>query len=143
MKKTLLPDVNFWLALVFDSHDHHSSAARWIGGLSDEICHFCRLTQMGFLRLANNPKVFPKDAVTVTQAWQLYDATMNDPRVAFASEPAGLEPAWRVLIGGQQFPPKLWNDTYLAAMAQIGDYEVVTFDRGFSQYASVAKTILS
>lgn len=126
MKKTLLPDVNVWLALVFNAHVHHPSALAWFNSLSGEVCHFCRLTQMGFLRLANNPKVFPNDAVAV----------------AVATEPAGLEAAWRQFTCGQQFSPKLWNDAYLAAFAQAGGYEVVTFDQGFAQYAGVAITLL-
>jgi toxin-antitoxin system PIN domain toxin len=140
MPKTLLPDVNLWLALVFNAHIHHPPALAWFNNLSNEICHFCRLTQLGFLRLANNPKVFPKDAVSV--AWQLCDTTLTDPRVAFATEPSGLEAAWRHFTHGQQFSPKLWNDAYLAAFAQAGGYEVVTFDQGFAQYAGVAVTFL-
>jgi predicted nucleic acid-binding protein len=26
MRKTFLPDVNFWVALVFDHHSHHATA---------------------------------------------------------------------------------------------------------------------
>ncbi len=141
MKKTLLPDVNFWLALLFDAHVHHPPALVWFNGLSDEICYFCRLTQQGFLRLGNNPKVFPM-AVPVAVAWQLYDTTLTDPRVSFASEPAGLETAWRQFTRGRQFSPHLWNDAYLAAFALAGDYEVVTFDKGFAQFAGISTTIL-
>ena len=54
MKKTLLPDINVWLALTFDSHIHHAAAKAWFDPLSDEVCYFCRLTQQGFLRLATN-----------------------------------------------------------------------------------------
>jgi toxin-antitoxin system PIN domain toxin len=93
MTKTLLPDVNVWLALVFNAHVHHPASLGWFNSLSDETCSFCRLTQLGFLRLANNPKVFPKDAVSVAVAWQLYDTTLTDPRVRFAAEPSGLEAA--------------------------------------------------
>lgn len=143
MKKMLLPDVNVWLALVFNTHVHHPPALAWINGLSSEISYFCRLTQLGFLRLANNPKVFPKDAVSVAVAWQLYDTTRNDPRVSFASEPPGLESAWRQLTQGQQFSPQLWNDAYLAAFAQTGGYELVTFDKAIAQYPGVAVTVLS
>jgi toxin-antitoxin system PIN domain toxin len=142
MKKTLLPDVNVWLALVFNTHIHHNSALAWFNSLSDETCHFCRLTQAGFLRLANNPRVFPNDAVSATTAWQLYDTTLTDPRVAVAVEPANLETAWRQFTHGQQFSPKLWNDAYLAAFALTGGYEVVTFDHGFAQYGGVAITFL-
>jgi toxin-antitoxin system PIN domain toxin len=142
MKKMLLPDVNVWLALVFNAHVHHPLALAWFNSLTDETCHFCRLTQLGFLRLANNPKVFPNDAVSVAVAWQLYDTTLTDPRVSFAAEPAGLEAAWRQFTHGQQFSPKLWNDAYLAAFAQAGGHEVVTFDQGFAQYAGVALKLL-
>jgi predicted nucleic acid-binding protein len=37
----------------------------------------------------------------------------------------------------------LWNDAYLAAFAQTGAYELVTFDKAISQYAGVAVTLLS
>ena len=58
-----LPDINVWLALAFDSHIHHPDAKKWFDGLADDaICYFCRLTQLGFLRLATNPKVFGADA---------------------------------------------------------------------------------
>ncbi len=139
----LLPDVNVWLALVFDTHVHHPSALAWIDGLSDQIACFCRLSQQGFLRLANNPKVFPNDAVATTTAWELYDTTLSDPRVAFVEEPAGLELVWRRLTHGRPFTPKLWNDAYLAAFANVGGYKVVTFDQGFQQFTDVAVTVLT
>jgi hypothetical protein len=52
-----LADVNLWLALAFESHVHHASAAAWFRGLaSTDSCAFCRMTQQGFLRLSTNPK---------------------------------------------------------------------------------------
>jgi len=143
MRKMLLPDVNVWLALVFDAHMHHPRALAWLKSITDEMAFFCRLTQQGFLRLSNNPKVFPRDAVSATTAWHLYDATLSDSRVAFADEPIGLEAAWRRLTQGRQFSPKLWSDAYLAAFGETGGFEVVTFDHGFTQYKDVACTILS
>jgi predicted nucleic acid-binding protein len=59
-----LPDVNLWLALVFDAHVHHVAAKSWYDGLSDVACCFCRTTQQGFLRLATNPKAFGDDALS-------------------------------------------------------------------------------
>ena len=85
-----LPDVNVWLALAFDFHLHHTIAKTWYDGSSDE-CSFCRWTQQGFLRLATNPVVLKSQAVSLKEAWQIYDAIMSDPRVAFAEEPAGIE----------------------------------------------------
>jgi toxin-antitoxin system PIN domain toxin len=92
----LLPDVNVWLALTFDSHIHHPAAKSWFDGLSnDAVCCFCRLTQQGFLPLATNRSVFGNDAVTRPEAWQKYDLFLSDPRVSFAEEPAQIETHWR------------------------------------------------
>ena len=139
----LLPDVNVWLALTFDSHVHHVAAKTWFDGLSNEVCFFCRMTQQGFLRLATNAKVFGPHAVTLAEAWRLYDAYLSDPRVSFADEPAGLENHWRTFTQTQSFSPHVWNDAYLAALALAGKLELVTFDKGFSQYKNVTCTILA
>lgn len=69
----LLPDINGWLALTFDSHIHHPAAKTWFDALSGEVCYFCRTTQQGFLRLATNATVFGAHALTLRQAWQEYD----------------------------------------------------------------------
>ncbi len=84
----LLPDVNVWLALAFDFHSHHAAANIWYEG-SSEPCAFCRWTQQGFLRLATNPMVFKEDAVSLKQAWRMYDMILSDPRITFAGEPEG------------------------------------------------------
>jgi predicted nucleic acid-binding protein len=64
-----LPDINGWLALTFDSHTHHPAAKAWFDGLpTDAVCFFCRLTQIGFLRLSTNPSVLGKHALTLPDA---------------------------------------------------------------------------
>ena len=104
-------DVNFTLALAFQSHIHHSSAKAWFDGLTEQqICHFCRMTQQGFLRLATNPKAFGDEAVTLSRAWDLYDALLGDPRISFVDEPAGVETLWRDYTRAQTFSPKVWNE---------------------------------
>jgi toxin-antitoxin system PIN domain toxin len=141
--KTHLPDVNVWLALTFDSHVHHPAAKAWFDHLPDDaVCYFCRLTQQGFLRLATNRSVFGPHAVTLPDAWQKFDLFMSDPRVAFAGEPPGIESHWRVFTQGRSFSPHVWNDAYLAAFALAASVELVSFDRGFRQYASVSCRIL-
>jgi uncharacterized protein len=137
-----LPDVNLWLALAFDKHVHHLVAKNWFGGIPDGDCSFCRMTQQGFLRLATNPKVLGSEAVTLADAWRLYDRLLSDPRVAFALEPEGIEPLWRGHTRATLFSPNVWNDAYLAAFAQAVGYGLVTFDRGFAKFAGLACTIL-
>ncbi len=138
-----LPDVNLWLSLAFGSHVHHTAARDWFESLSGDRCLFCRMTQQGFLRLATNPKAFGAEAVTLADAWRLYDALLGDPCVSFADEPDGIEPLWRGYTQHQSFSPKVWNGAFLAAFARAADHELVTFDKGFSQYTQLKCTILS
>lgn len=139
-----LPDINVWLALTFDSHVHHPSAKTWFDGLpSGEVCFFCRLTQIGFLRLTTSKKIFGKHALKLLDAWQKFDMFLSDPRVAVAAEPADLEIHWRNFTQHQSYSPQVWNDAYLAAFAVAGSLELVTFDKGFKQYATVSCKLLS
>jgi len=86
-----LLDVNVWLALAFDSHVQHVRAAAWFLAAQTDSCCFCRLTQSSFLRLASTPQVMMDRALTLHQAWRAYDDLYNDPRVAYAEEPEGIE----------------------------------------------------
>ena len=81
-----LPDINFWLALTFQSHENHVSAKAWMNSAARQSCCFCRVTQMGFLRLATNRKVFLLDALPINEAWRVYDQLLSDVRVVFAEE---------------------------------------------------------
>lgn len=138
-----LPDVNFWLALAFPSHVHNQAARTWFDDpAKNPTCHFCRFTQTGFLRLANNPTAFPQDALTQDKVWTLFDGLVAHARVGFAVEPAGVEAVWRQFANLPQFSPNLWADAYIAAFARVGGYEVVTFDRAFTQFPNVRVTIL-
>lgn len=138
-----LLDINVWLGLAFKRHKHHVSAVAWFHSVGQARCCFCRLTQMGFLRLASNPQAIGSAAVTLPQAWQAYDAHFTDPHVGYVEEPVGIEPVWRALTQHQSFSPKNWNDAYLAAFAQIVNFDVVTFDQGFAQYKNLRHTILT
>jgi toxin-antitoxin system PIN domain toxin len=142
MPKMLLPDINVWLALTFDGHIHHPAAKNWFDGLSSDVCFFCRFTQQGFLRLATNSKVFGKNAVSLAAAWQMFDLLAADPRVSCANEPASVEHQWRAFTQHQTFSPHVWSDAYLAAFALSGNFELVTFDKGFSQYQPAICCIL-
>ena len=90
-----LPDINVWLALVFEAHVHHDRAKQWFNEIADDTCFVCRITQSGLLRLATNPVVFRDDTMTLAEAWSTYDLLLSDPRVAYSAEPLGLEHLWR------------------------------------------------
>ncbi len=137
-----LPDINFWLALVFEVHAHHIQAKAWFEDAGADSCAFCRLTQQGFLRLATNPAVFKEEAVTMGAAWSCYDQLIADERAYYMQEPDELEQAWRRFTEGRTYSHKVWNDAYLAAFSQKADLKIVTFDRGFRNYKDTEVTLL-
>lgn len=137
-----LLDVNVWVALAFERHVHHSAAKTWYQ-TSGDVCCFCRSTQQGFLRLSTNPAAVAELAVSLKQAWLLYDAMLDDPRIAFCDEPAGIEVQWRAYTQRRTFSPKVWADAYLAAFARAASLDLVTFDKGLRQYPDVRVIVLT
>lgn len=136
-----LLDVNVWVALAFDRHLHHTAANEWYKS-SQETCCFCRWTQQGFLRLATNPAALSELAVSLKQAWSLYDTMLDDARIAFADEPREIEARWRTHTQRRSFSPKIWSDAYVTAFAQTASMDLVTFDKGMRQYQGVNVILL-
>lgn len=137
-----LPDVNFWLALAFESHPHHPAAAAWFQGAEPKLCHFCSFTLLGFLRLVTHPRVLGEEALNMQEAWAKYDAIRDDLYIGFIPEPAGLEPHWRNHTRRRTRSHKVWADAYLAAFAETAGLELVTFDRGFKELRGPKLTLL-
>lgn len=128
----LFPDINVWLALSHDGHQHHDVANDWHDSLDDDVrlC-FCRHTQLGLLRLLTSEAVMADAALTQPEAWAVYDGWLRDDRVALVDEPVGLERRFRALSRLRRAAPKAWADAYLAAFAETSQMTLVTFDRAF------------
>ena len=145
---TYLADVNVWLALVYDEHLHHQAAWAWLESAlgpaspNSELT-FCRVTEMGFLRLLSNPGVMGKDVRTPQLAWDALVAYYQDPRIQFAPEPAGLRKAWQTFSRQHKHGVNFWTNAYLAAFAEIKGATLVTFDRDFRGYSGLAVKLLS
>ena len=60
---TYLPDLNVWIALAAERHTLHLAARHWFSNLQDEKLAFCRLTQLGFLRLLTNKHVMQDEVM--------------------------------------------------------------------------------
>ena len=128
---SLFPDINVWVALTYEGHTHHASAAEWFEALRpDATFAFCRFTQLGLLRLLTAEAVMSDEVMTQPQAWAAYDRWLEDPRVEFADEPPEIERHFRALTRRRQPATKDWADSYLAAFATVGQLTLVTFDRG-------------
>lgn len=126
------PDVNVWVALASRRHAHHTVASRWMEGIESSTVSFCRLTQIGLLRLLTNEAVMKADVITQVEAWRVFDRFLQDDRIAVANEPAGIESIWRRLSHGTRSSTNLWTDTYLAACSIAGGFTLVTFDRALA-----------
>jgi uncharacterized protein len=133
----ILVDVGVWLAAVWGRHVHYPVASEWFNQQADDLV-FCRITQMGLLRLLSNPAIMGNDAVDRSQAWRLFDQLWSDERVLWADEPDELHAVWRAISARDDKSHKLWTDDYLAAFAQASDLTLVTLDRKFpGRYPSV------
>ncbi len=81
-----------------------------------EIC-FCRITQMGLLRLLSNSRVMEEDVLEPTDALRVYAGFLSDSRVRFVPEPSGVDKIWTALMNGPGVGASSWTDSYLAAVA--------------------------
>jgi len=117
-----------WLALVTQRHVHHPSASKWFDDLDQEPVAFCRITQMGLLRLLTQERVMGEDVVTQQEAWEIYDQIKEDPRIGFLNEPSALEPLWRSFSVQKRPAHHAWTDAYLMAFAKARDLTLVSFD---------------
>jgi uncharacterized protein len=142
ISKITLPDINIWVALASDRHSHHALARDWFATIGEAGAAFCRVTQMGFLRLLTNSRVMGEDVLSQRQAWSVYEQLARDTRVIFALEPPDVEPVWKKLTQGTVRASGLWTDAYIAALARLHSFQVVSFDRGFRGIEGLDSTIL-
>ena len=130
MKSFLFPDVNVWVALTYVKHVHYSTARTWLDSIPEnQDLGFCRLTQIGFLRLLTTSVVMGKDVRSQGEAWVIYDEWLENGRATFLEEPPGIEQPFRSVSQSRQSVPKDWADSYLSAFAQISGVQLVTFDQ--------------
>lgn len=128
---TYLPDVNVWIALTSNRHVHHARVAEWLRAIEDDQIAFCRISELGFLRLLTNNHVMGTDVLSPVQAWRVYAEWRFDDRVIFLPEGGGFSEQWRVLGAHISGGPNAWTDAYLAAFAVDANATIITLDRKF------------
>lgn len=136
MKSFLFPDVNVWLALTHDRHVHHAAAAKWFRNCDGSL-FFCRLTQLGLLRLLTTEQVMQADVLTQAKAWKAYHRWREEGRVEFHPEPAAedFEKLFERFSAHVRPSPKVWADAYLAAFSVTAGLTLVTFDAALQKLA--------
>lgn len=101
---------------------------------------FCRVTQMGLLRLLTHESVMGTDVLSSRKAWRVYRTILADERIHFAAEPFALEDEWKTITTQDRPTPKIWTDAYLIAFARAAGMQLVTLDRAVLSMES--KTLL-
>lgn len=129
MTSSNFPDVNVWLALLMADHVHrHSARVWWESGAAESIA-FCRITQVGVLRLLTSVTAMNGKPLSMQQAWRAHNRLFEDDRVELVREPDGMEEQFRKLSSLRSASPKVWTDAYLTAFAARIGATLVTFDR--------------
>jgi predicted nucleic acid-binding protein len=72
---TYFPDVNVWIAMSLPGPIHYPAAVDWFNRTNENQIAFCRVTQMGFLRLLTNRHVMGANVLTPARAWQAFDGS--------------------------------------------------------------------
>jgi uncharacterized protein len=83
--RSYFPDINVWLAPTYKGHEHHAIAAIWFEHVGAEQVVFCRIIQLGFLRLLTHPAVMRDEVKTQQEAWEAHDQLSRDARVNLLS----------------------------------------------------------
>jgi toxin-antitoxin system PIN domain toxin len=130
----VLPDVNVLLALSNSAHVHSERTKRWFDSLAEELI-FCRLTQLGLLRLLTNASVMGSEVRTQRQAWLVYDQFLIEGYARMMHEPALIDASFRKIASLGSASPQDWADSYLAAFAETGGLTLVTFDKALARKA--------
>lgn len=126
-----LPDLNVWLALTDEDHQHHRRARQYWESEGAPRLAFCRVTMLGLLRLATNAKVMHNRPFTPAEAWKIYRDFIALPEVIFLAESTDLEAQLAAYSEAPAFPTSRWTDAYLAAFAHCTGSRLVSFDADF------------
>lgn len=141
----VLADVNVWLATLVQQHPHHQRAINWwrrkVLPDGQEVL-FCRVTQLGLLRLLSNETVMGASRRTPREAWRDYDRLLAQGPIGYLHEPDDVDQVLRSHTLDESASASLWADAYLAAFACAADVRLATFDRGFSRFSGLRLQLL-
>ena len=144
--KSILADVNVWLATLVAEHPHHDAATRWwredVLPASENVA-FCRLTQLGLLRLLSSKRVMGRQRLDHAHAWAVFTEVAAQASVTVLDEPTGIDEHLADFSSRKRSSRGSWSDAYLAAFARAGRHRFATFDRGFRRFEGLALLLLT
>ena len=136
-------DANVLLPLLTEGHAHAEPASQWWDACGDGNVGLSLPVRMALLRLLTNSRVMGSGVLRPSQAWGAVQSLIDDPRVSLVEEiPATHARLWLDNVARREPTPDLWTDAWLAALAQVHDCEMVTFDRGFRSFSKLKLHLL-
>lgn len=132
-----LPDINVWVALNVPGHIHHAAAQTYWRDTAHETLWFCRHSSLGLMRLLCQPAMMGDTALRPEQALAVYQEIRAQSRIGLLADPPGLEERWAALAASSPWPPRMWPDAYLAALAQSANLRLVSFDADFARFTGL------
>jgi toxin-antitoxin system PIN domain toxin len=117
-----LLDVNTLMALLWENHEHHQAARRWLRSIKGFAT--CPVSQLGFARVSSHP--FLGYSMSPDQAFTVLRRFLTDARHHFVPDDLSCEDRilrTELLSGANQV-----TDNYLVALARQHRLSLATFD---------------
>ena len=118
-----LLDVNALVALVWDSHVHHTRMRAWFETNHTAGWATCPITESGFVRVSSNPKVLPSP-IGIDAARAVLAALRAAPLHRFLTDDVSLTDRDVPSISGH----RQVTDAHLLTLARRHNVRLVTFD---------------
>jgi toxin-antitoxin system PIN domain toxin len=132
-----LLDVNLLMALLWENHEQHPQARKWLAGAGEFVT--CPLVQLGFVRVSSHPML--GFGMVPEVAFHVLRKFLEDERHHFV--PDDLSCADRALLSEQIAGPNQVTDHYLAALARQHGLCLATFDAPLSRAFAQEKALVS
>lgn len=121
-----LLDVNVLMALLWENHEQHDRARRWLRTVPEFAT--CPVSQLGFARISAHPML--GFGMSPEQAFGVLRRFLADPRHRFIPDDLSCED--RVLLTERIPGSNHVTDHYLAALARQHGLALATFDEPLS-----------
>ena len=128
-------DLNILLYAVNPSSEHHDVVLRWWENLinSEEPVGIAWIAVTGFLRLATNPRIFPRP-LTVTTALEKLETWLRHPNTRLVQETEEHWTILRLLLEESGTAGNLPTDAHLAALAISHGAVLASCDSDFGRF---------
>lgn len=134
---TFLLDVNLLMAVLWENHEHHSTARRWLQRVTNFAT--CPVSQLGFARVSSHPLL--GYSMSPDQAFSVLRRFLADSRHRFFPDDLSCED--RVVQTDLMDGANQITDHYLVALARQHGLSLATFDEPLAKtFAAVSGPVV-